>query len=118
MNESFLLTTPANYPYREETTKLFLATAGQRSWQQDNFAAGEPVIQIIIATITNNAFLGTTRTNAFQKFGLEQITLRRNCLPKASTLINTQDQKRLFFNTLSALGFLHYALGITMDKYQ
>ena len=69
---------------------------------------------------TNNAFLGTNRMNPFlyQKFGLEQITLRWNGLPIASTPISTQDQKRLFFNTQSALGLLHCGLGITLDNYQ
>ena len=78
--ESTLLKTPANYPNQEEITKTFLATAGQRSWQQENIFAREPVRQIIIALNTNNAFLGTNRTNPFhyQKFGLEQVTLRRN----------------------------------------
>ena len=51
-------------------------------------------------------------------FGVEQVTLRRNGLPKASTPISTQDHKRLFFNTLSALGLLHCGLGITLDNYQ
>ena len=118
--ESTLLKTPANYPYQEEITKTFLATAGQRSWQQEDIFAREPVKQIIIALNTNNAFLGTNRTNPFhyQKFGLEQVTLRRNGLPIASTPISTQDHKRLFFNTLSALGLLHRGLGITLDNYQ
>ena len=30
--ESTLLKTSTNYPYQEEFTKTFLATAGQRSW--------------------------------------------------------------------------------------
>ena len=51
-------------------------------------------------------------------FGLEQITLRRNSLPIASTPITTHDNKRLFFNTLSALGLLHCGLRITLDNYQ
>ena len=51
-------------------------------------------------------------------FGLEQITLRRNSLPIASTPITTQDNERLFFNTLSALGLLHCGLGITLDNHQ
>ena len=116
--ESTLLKTPANYPYQEEITKTFLATAGQRSWQQEDIFARETVRQIIIALNTNNAFLGTNRTNTFhyQKFGLEQVTLRRNGLPIASTPISTQDHKRLFFNTLSALGLLHCGLGITLDN--
>ena len=104
--ESTLLKTPANYPYQEEVTKTFLAR--------------EPVRQIIIALSTTNAFLGTNRTNPFhyQKFGLEQVTLRRNGLPIASTPISTEDHKRLFFNTLSALGLLHCGLGITLENYQ
>ena len=32
--ESTLLKTPAIYPYQEVIFKTFLATAGQRSWQQ------------------------------------------------------------------------------------
>ena len=75
--ESTLLKTPANYPYQEEITKTFLATAGQRSWQHQDFVAPKPVRQFIIALNTNKAFLGTNRTNPFyyRKFGLEQVTL-------------------------------------------
>ena len=119
--ESTLLKTPANYPYQEEITKTFFATAGQRSWQQEDIFAREPVRLIIIALNTNNAFLGTNRTNPFhyQKFGLEQVTLRRNGLPIASTPISTRKRhKGLFFNTLSALGLLHCGLEITLDNYQ
>ena len=116
--ESTLLKTPANYPYQEEITKTYLATAGQRSCQQEDIFAREPVRQIIIVLNTNNAFLGTNRTSPFhyQKFGLEQVTLRRNGLPIASTPISTQDHKRLFFNTLSALSLLPCGLGITLDN--
>ena len=91
-----------------------------RSWQQEYIFAREPVRRFIIALNTNNAFLGTNRTNPFhcQTFGLEQITLRRNGLPIASTPNSTQDQKRIFFNTLSVLGLLHCGLGITLDNYQ
>ena len=118
--ESTLLKTLANYPYQEEITKTFLATAGQRSWQQEDIVAREQLRQFIIALNTNNAFLGTNRTNRFnhQKFGLEQVTLRRNGLPTASTPISTQDHKRLFFNTLSALGMLHCELVINLDNFQ
>ena len=81
--------------------------------------AGEPVRHIIIASNTNIAYLGTTRTNHFnyQKFDLEQIILRRDDLPIASTAIVRRDQKRLFYNTLSALRLLNCGLGITLQNY-
>ena len=50
---------------KKKLQKTFLATAGQRSWQQEDIFAREPVRQIIIALNTNNAFLGTNRTNPF-----------------------------------------------------
>ena len=105
--ESTLLKTPAKCPYQGEIIKTFLATADQRSWQKEDSFAREPMREIIIAMNTNNAFLGTNRTSPFhyQKFGLEQIALRRNSLQPASTCFSTEDHKRLFFNTFSA-GFV------------
>ena len=47
------------------------------------------------------------------KFGLGQITLRRNGLPIVHTPITTQDHKRLLFITLSAMGVLQQ-----WDNYQ
>ena len=89
--DSTLLKTPANYPYQEEITKTFLATAGQHSWKQEDIFAREPVRQTIIVLNANNAFLGTNRTNPFhyQKCGLEQLILRRKGLPIASAPIST-----------------------------
>ena len=63
--ESTLLKTPANYPYQKEITGTFLATVGQRSWQQEDIFSREPVRQFIIAMNANNAFLGTNRRNPF-----------------------------------------------------
>ena len=117
--ESTLLKIPANYLYQEEITNTFLATAGQRSWPNEDIFAREPERQVIFAMNTNIAYLGTNRTNPFnyQKFDLEQITLRRNGLPIASTPIDTRDHKLLFYNTLSALGLLNCGLGTTLQNY-
>ena len=118
--ESTLLESPANYPYQDEITKTFLATIGQRSWQQEDNFAHEPLRQNVIAMNTNNAFPRTNRTNLLhnQKFGLKLNISRRNGLPIGSTPISTQDHKLPFFNTLSALGLLHCGLGKTLDNFQ
>ena len=68
-------------PITIKFTEIFLATAGQLSWQQEDISR-EPWDKKIART-TNIVFLGTNQTNLFhyQNFGLEQITLRRNGLP-------------------------------------
>ena len=116
--ESTLVKTPANYPYMKKNLPKHLL-------QQLVSAAGVRRIfllvrQILISMNTNNALLGTNRTNPFyyQNFGFEQITLRRNGLPIACVPISTEDHKRLYFNTLSALGLLQCGLGITLDNYR
>ena len=79
---------PASH-IKKKLPKHFLhqlvSAAGNR--KIEDIFAREPVIPIILSMNTNNAFLGTKRTNHFhyQKFGLEQITLRRNGLPIANT---------------------------------
>ena len=67
--ESTLLKTPANYPYQEELTKTFLATAGQRSWQQGDIFAREPVRKIIIAMSTNKCI---SRNKPNESFSLSK----------------------------------------------
>ena len=71
--EKTLLKTPAAYRYTEVLPRTFLATAGIRSWSQEDIFSKEPVQRMIIAMSTNQSYLGTNRTNPFhyQKFHFE-----------------------------------------------
>ena len=53
----------AKHTNQDENTKIFLATAGQPSWQQEDILAIEPMREDIIAMNTNKAFLWTNRAN-------------------------------------------------------
>ena len=69
---------------------------------------------------TNQAYLGTNRTNPFhyQKFNLSQIVVYRNGQPIVGTLVSTTFNHRIYFNTLEALDFLDKSVqGITLDNY-
>ena len=63
---------------------------------------------MIVAMSTNEAYLGTNRSNFFhyQKFRLNEIIVYRNGLPIAGTPISTTDNKRIYYYTLEALDFV------------
>lgn len=117
--EKTLLKNPAIYRYTEVISKTFLATAGQRSWKHENIFAREPIRRIMIAMNTNQAFLGSNRANPFhyQKFGLQEIVIYRNGLPVAGTPISTQDDRRLYYNTINALAFRKSTHSITLSDF-
>ena len=73
---------------------------------------------MIIALATNQAYLGTNRTNPFhyQKLNFSQIVLYRNGQPIVGTPATFNH--RIDFNTLEALDFLDKGEhGIALDNY-
>ena len=112
--EKTVLKTPAVYRYTEVLPRTFLSTTRIRIFSK------EPVRRMIIAMATNQAFLGTNRTNPFhyQKFNLNQIVVYRNGQPIVGTPVSTTFNHRIYFNTLEALDFLDKGgHGITLDNY-
>ena len=118
--EKTLLKTPAVYRYTEVLPRTFLATTGMRRWSHEDIFSKEPVRRMIIAMATNQAYLGTNRTNPFHylKFNLSQIVVYRNGQPIVGTPVSTTFNHRIYFNTLEALDFLDKSgHGITLDNY-
>ena len=106
--EKTLLNSPAFYPYFETITKTFLASAGLYGWKQDDIFSREPIRRLAICLNTNEAFLGNNKLNPFhyRKFVFEQLYIYRNGLPVADSPISTEDDKRLYFNTISDLAYI------------
>ena len=116
--EKTLLTSPDSYPYLENLTKTFLASTGLHSWKQDVFAR-EPIRRLALFLNTNDAFLGNNRQNPFhfQKFDSEQIYIYQNGIQVADSPISTNDDKRLYFNTISDLAYIDNGHGISLTDY-
>ena len=115
-----MLKNPAIYNYIEVVSKTFFATAGVQSWRREDVFAKELVRRMIVALSINEAYLGTNRKSPFhyQKFGLNEIIVYRNCLPIAGTPISTLDNKVIYYNTLEALDFvLNTSHGTSLANY-
>ena len=118
--EKTMLKTPAVYRFTEVLPRTFLATAGVRSWRQEDVFSKEPVRRLVLAMTTNAQYLGTNVTNPFhyQKFDLSQIVIYRNGQPIVGTPMSTTIDKRVYFNTLEALDFLDKGgHGISLGEY-
>ena len=112
--------TTAVYRCTEVLPRTFLATTGIRRWRHEDIFSKEPIRRMIIAMATNQAYLGTYRTNPFhyQKFKLSQIVVFRNGQPIVGTPVSTTFSRRIYFNNLEALDFLDKCgHGITLDNY-
>ena len=117
--EKTLLRTPAIYRYNEVITKTFLATTGQQSWKHEDIFTKEPIRRLIIALCAGDAFIGTNTVNPFnyRKFGLREITVFRNGFATAGTPMSTIDNKRLYYNSMSALAYVENGHGIPLSEF-
>ena len=68
---------------------------------------------------TNEAFLGAKRVKPFhfQIFNLNSITVYRNGYPVAGTPLQTENDKKLYLNSLEALAFGQHGHGIPYNDY-
>ena len=105
--------TTAVYGFTEVLPRSFLASTVVQSWCQEDAFSKEPVRQMIIAMTTNQAYLGTNRTNPFRyrAFNFSEVTIYPNGLPIVGTLISTAQRKQIYYNTIEALDFLKKGTG-------
>ena len=117
--ERTLVSTPAMYSYTEVIPRPLIIPGGQNTWRHEDVFAKEPIRRIAIAMNTNRAFAGTNIANPYhyRKFDLRTITIYRNGIPIAGTPLSTQDNKRLYFKSLTALSFTDQSHGIELLNY-
>ena len=63
--------------------------------------------------------MGTNTVNPFsyQNFGLRENTVFQNGFATAGTPMSTVDNKRLYYNSMSALAYVENAHGITLSEF-
>ena len=119
--ERALTKAPARYPYIESLCKSFIIQAGQNSFIKESIFGTEPIRRLTLCMVPNAQFRGSYSTNPFdyQKFDLERIEIvRGNGLPIAGTPIDTEDNTRLYYNTMTALGFKNGGNKISLDGFE
>ena len=117
--ETTVTKTPALYRYTEIIPKTFLISTGVQSWSHEDVFTREPIRRFAIAMATNEAFLGAKSVNPFhfQKFNLNSITVYRNGYPVAGTPLQTENDKKLYLNSLEALAFGQHGHGVPYNDY-
>lgn len=120
--ERALTKSSAVYPYIENLSKSFIIQAGQNCFVKENVFGTEPIRRITMCMVRNRYFRGATLAASpfcYEKFDLQKVELQRgNGLPIAGTPIDTTNNSRLYYNTISALGFERSGNGITIEDYE
>ena len=120
--ERVLTKSCAVYPYIENTTKSFIIQSGQNCFVKENIFGTEPIRRLTLCMVRNRFFRGATTASTpfrYEKFDLQRVELQRgNGLPIAGTPLDTGSNARLYYNTISALGFERNGNGITLDDYE
>ena len=107
------------YRYNEVISKVFLATAGQQSWKQEDIFRKEPIRRLIVAMCRSDAFIGTNTLNPFsyQKFDMNEIIIYHNGFTTAGTPMSTTDNKRLYYNSMAAQAYVENGHGISLSDF-
>ena len=97
----------------------FLVTTGNSIWNLQYIFNHQPEPRFEIAMNINLAFLGSKLSNLFrfQNFNLSSITVFRNGFPFAGTLLASDNDKNLYWNSLEALAFSHHGHGIPFTQF-
>ena len=117
--ETTLLKTYAIYRYTEIIPKTFNVSKGIKSWNQGDVFNHEPIRRFALAMTTNSSYLGGKTENPyhFRKLDLESITVFRNGCPIAGTPLLTDDDKKLYLNSLEALAFTSHGHGVPFTDF-
>ena len=106
--EKALLKAPACFPYIETISKTFLIQAGQNSFIRESIFGTEPIRRLTLCLIPNENFRGKIGSKVFryEKYGLQRVEiLRGNGIPIGGTPLDTTNNVRAYYNTMTAIGF-------------
>ena len=83
------------------------------------FFTKEPIRRLIVALCRSNAFIGTNNINPYryQKFDLSKITVYRNGFATTGTPMLTNDNKRLYYISMSALVYVENGHGKPLSDF-
>ena len=109
---------PVEYIYMETLAKTFIIPARQNQFIRKTFVNNAPIRRIVIAMITNSAFIGSFTENPFwnQQFDLRQIRILRGGQP--IVYYDTLDNCRLNVTKMKAMNFQDDILSIPINNFK
>ena len=120
--EKALVKSATIYPYIESLNKSFSIQAGQNCFVKENVFGTEPIRRLNLCMVKNSLFRSTPLNHSpftYQKFLLERVELQRgNGVPLAGTPLNNNNNTRLYYNTITALGFGKSGNGIKLEDFE
>ena len=120
--EKALVKSDAIYPYIESLNKSFIIQAGQNCFIKENVFGTEPIRRLTLCMVKNSLFRSTPLNEtpfSYQKFCLQRVEIQRgNGVPLAGTPLDTTNNVRLYYNTITALGFNKKSNGIKLEDYE
>ena len=119
--ERALVKSDAMYPYIESLNKSFIIQVGQNCFIKENVFGTEPIRRLTLCMVKNSLFRSTPLNESpfsYQKFNLQRVEIQRgNGVPLAGTPLDTTNNVRLYYNTITALGFTQKSNGISLEDY-
>ena len=117
--EKALLKRSAFYPYIESLNKSFIIQDGQNCFIKEKIFGTEPIRRITLRMVKNSLFRSTPLNHSplsYQKFGVQSVAIQRvNGVPLVETPLDTNNNVRLYYNTITALGFTKSGNGIRLE---
>ena len=110
------------YPYIESLNKSFIIQAGENCFNEKNVFGTEPIRRLTLCMVKNSLFRSTPLNHSpfsYQNFGVQRVEFQRgNGVPLAETPLDTSNNVRLYYNTITALGFTKSGNGIRLEDFE
>ena len=120
--EKALLKSCAIYPYNESLNKSFIIQAVQSRFIKENVFGTEPIRRLTLCMVKNSLFRSTLLNQSpfsYQKFGVQRVEIERgNGVPLAGTPLDTSNNVRLYYNTITAPGLTKSGNGIRLEDFE
>ena len=120
--ERALLKSDAIYPYIESLNKSFIIQAGQNCFIKENIFGTELIRCLTLCMVKNSLFRSTPLNKtpfSYQKCNLQRVEIQRgNGVPLAGTPLDTTNNVRLYYNTITALDFKEKRNRIKLEDYE
>ena len=119
--EKALVKSPAIYPSIERISNSFIIQTGENCFVKENLFGTEPIRRVTFCMVKNSLFRSTPLNHSpfsYQKLDLQRVKIQLgNGVPLSGTPLDTINNVRLHYNTITGLGFAKNRNGIELEDF-